>query len=399
MVNIGESRVGAYDSESEEEYSAPPKPPTNVTVNFRQVEKKKGRRIWALVVDWDAVTEDENNDGITVDRYVVKVRPTNNAGTNISIANGGGWRKKTIHDPGDTDDETDPSSGGGEDVTKAVFSYKQNAKTWKWKVRVKAIDHEGEHSTWSTETTPSQPGSPSLAAIPNVVVNKSDKFVRIRWDSNDPSTNDDHGESRLHDDFDYYVVILKGRKRVDGAWVELRRTKTRSNRIVFKRQFADNEETKPVHKNFRATVWGVDTEGFTSAQVADVVQQEAEEGTAQSGGGGSAPAPAPPDPAPAPLPAGDPSITMLSGPVRAKVRWRNDNWQGRATHFHIVMEKWPDGLGSRKDFHPRDVGVAGPGWYETIFDAAKPGYWHRAWLQAWGPGGASTVAWTGTKKG
>lgn len=163
---------------------AAPAVPENVALGFALREVRGDRAEYDVVVDWDAVTFDEDGDGTAVRRYIAQIRAVDKT-TGVPIIRSGKELilRQVVSERSDTDPSNDPDT-----PTRANFRHIEKPKDWSWQARVKAEDLLGTPGDWSAWTgyynpvTVAGAGTTAAADPSNVVMDIDQHVFTLRFD-------------------------------------------------------------------------------------------------------------------------------------------------------------------------------------------------------------------------
>lgn len=153
-----------------------PEPPTNVVIAFRETQRKNGRPDYDMIITWDHSGEDIDGNGTYVNRAIVKVRPTDAAGTAITDGNGGGWREKRVRNTKDNEDD------GVEAPTRCHFEKVPKPNEWKWECKVAVVDLIGQRSDYTTSASKEKPATFGPPVPTGLTMDVDQHYVHIAWD-------------------------------------------------------------------------------------------------------------------------------------------------------------------------------------------------------------------------
>jgi hypothetical protein len=176
-----------------------PLAPLDLEVDFVVTEQKSGGRRFDMIVDWSAVTEDEDGNGTAVDEYEIQARPVEIAtGDPYDKYVGGGIR--TVHLKPRRDD--DPAD---DDIpTRVVFRDVPHPRDWAWQVRGQTTDVLHQKSIPTDWTEPALPADWAPNAPTASVLDIDQHRWHARWTGDDPTVDDDEGDPLLDRTVDLY---------------------------------------------------------------------------------------------------------------------------------------------------------------------------------------------------
>lgn len=224
-----------------------PKTPEGIVGVFDLMDKRKGRRRYDMVVDWEEVTRDIEEQRTAINSYVLEYRYERPDATKY------GRDQRRIKAEGDDDDPNDPIP------TRARVKNLLRPHKDRIQFRVWAVDVLGKESTPSVWSTAVKPANWVPSAPTGITYELNRKKLALEFDLNDADETEDDGSPVLDRDVAY--VKAKRFKDSGGGWVQqgktLRLNGTQKTWAV----------RKPRGVSFKVQLWSVGAYGNTSSMV------------------------------------------------------------------------------------------------------------------------------------